>query len=152
MNVCNKILGLIAVGAIGILASGCGKGLPATAPVKGKITWNGKPVECGSITFYPEKGRPATGIIQPDGSYRLSTFKDGDGALLGKHKVTILATRISNQAVPKSFEEEVRGLGKFDPQQSAVKWLVPEHYSRPETTPLTAEVFKGRNEINFALP
>ena len=131
--------------------AGCGRSLPPTASVSGKVTWNGKPVECGTITFYPEKGRPATGSIQPDGSYRLTTFSNGDGAELGKHRVTIQATRVSGGAAPKSFADEIKSVGKQE-KSATVVWLVPEEYSRQDTSPLTAEVAAGSNVINFELP
>lgn len=130
---------------------GCGSDLPPTAKVQGIVTMGGKPVESGTITFYPRHGRPASGAIQPDGSYRLTTFKEGDGAILGQHKVAILATRVSGGAALKSFEEEMRGVGSFNTPRK-IEWLVPERYSRPETTPLTAEVADGPNVLDFNLP
>ena len=56
-----------------------------TAPVSGVVTLDGQPLEMGSVTFVPQDGsrRPATGRIQSDGSYRLGTYDDDDGALLG---------------------------------------------------------------------
>jgi len=42
------------------------------------------------------------GTIEPDGSYRLTTFDSGDGALLGRHRVTIEATRIVRAPLPKT--------------------------------------------------
>ena len=51
-----------------VLSSGCGSSLPKTAPVGGRVTYNGKPVVSGTIVFQPAQGRPAMGDIQPDGS------------------------------------------------------------------------------------
>lgn len=58
-------------------------------PVSGKVTFKGKPLTHGTVDFEPEAGREAHGAIQPDGGYTLTTFKDGDGAVVGKHRVSI---------------------------------------------------------------
>jgi hypothetical protein len=130
---------------------GCGPRLPATAPVHGKITLGGKAMDAGRIAFHPAAGRTALGTIAADGTYTLTTFRPGDGALLGKHRVTIEATKIVAPAAPRSLEEELRG-GAISPGVPRVQWLVPEVYSRPETTPLKADVEPGTNTINFDLP
>jgi hypothetical protein len=77
------------------LVPGCGG--PALAPVKGRVTCNGKPVAEAAVTFAPvaasdqdkEPGRAATGFTDADGYYVLSTHKAHDGALVGKHRVTV---------------------------------------------------------------
>jgi len=78
-----------------VFLSGC-KGA-VIAPVKGKVTCNGKPVKAASLTFSPvpsseldrEPGKPGTGFSDGDGNYVLSTYKPLDGALVGQHEVTI---------------------------------------------------------------
>jgi len=109
----------------------------------------GKPVTQGTIVFYPEEGRSAMGNIETDGSYRLSTFHAGDGALPGRHTVTI--TSIANSASgPASLEEEM-AQGMEGHYEGAVEWLVPEKYSRRHNTPLTAEVPAAGRTIDFDL-
>jgi hypothetical protein len=78
-----------------LLSGGCGN--TNLAPVKGRVTCNGKPVAEAMITFAPfpksegdrEAGKPATGFTDDEGNYELSTYKPYDGALIGKHNVTI---------------------------------------------------------------
>ncbi len=104
--------------------------------------------------FYPEEGRAAFGSIEADGSYRLTTFDTGDGALPGKHTVTIKAVGFSGAATQaKSVEDELTmdsGLsdntGKKPPQ-----WIVPKEYSERSTSPVQAEVEPKDNEVNFDL-
>lgn len=141
------------------MLAGCGPRMPQTVPVHGKVTWNGKPLTTGTITFHPAQGRTATGQIQPDGAYTLMTFKPGDGALLGSHKVTIEAMASAaapTTAPPKSRDEEIRralsGQGARAEQVMAVQRLVPEQYSSQDTTPLSREVKPGQNVIDFNLP
>jgi len=142
----------LSVAALILLLAGCGgPSRPATAPVSGRVTYQGKPVPLGQIVFYPENGRPAVGSIGPDGSYRLTTFETvGDGATPGRYRVTIQAMRVTGGGHAKTFDEELRGGGS--PGPAKVEWLVPEECSRPETTPLMAEVKPGSNTIDFNLP
>lgn len=63
--------------------------LSTTVPVSGVVTYKGNPLTRGTVVFEPDAGRPAHGAIQPDGHYTLSTFKDGDGAVEGAHRVSI---------------------------------------------------------------
>ena len=128
---------------------GCGPSRPTTAPVSGKVTYQGKPVTEGRIMFYPQHGRPATGTIGADGSYHLTTFKANDGAAPGKYKVTIDATHAVGGAQPTGPQDE-RSLFKSG-NVPKMERLVPQKYSRLETTDLTAEVKDGNNTIDFKL-
>ena len=64
--------------------------------------------------------------------------------------MTIEATKITGPSAPKSLDEEQhKGIaGASLPQ---VVWLVPQIYSRPETTPLEADVQAGPNTKDFNL-
>jgi hypothetical protein len=148
---------LVAAWLAAACGGGCGGG-PQLAPVTGRVTYAGKPVKEGRITFYPESGRMALGTIS-DGVYTLTTFRPGDGALVGSHKVAIHATRVgpSSLAAPANAEEEARlsrrgGPGVRVIVPGKVEWLVPEKYSEPATSGLTAEVKRGPNDIDFDLP
>src|SRR5262249_28384104 len=91
-----------------LLGSGCG-GDPPVGRVTGKVTYAGKVVTQGKMVFYPEAGRAAIGEIATDGTYTLTTFRPDDGALVGKHRVSIQATRVGpgTYVTPKSIEEEM---------------------------------------------
>ena len=144
---------LLCVAAL-LWVSGCGPKRPRTAPVSGKVTIGSGPVTQGKIVFYPEQGRSAIGTIAADGSYRLTTFEPDDGAVLGRHVVTIQATNISGSAMPGSFEEELsQGMsGNPASAPATIEWIVPEKYSRRETTTLEAEVGRKSNTFDFNLP
>jgi hypothetical protein len=120
------------------MLAGCEPSRPETSEVSGRITFEGKPVPQGRILFWPSQGRPAMAEIQPDGTYELTTFSDSDGAMIGKHRVTIKATRVHFPTGNK--------------MKSVVQWLVPQRYENFDKSPLTAEVSAGKNTINFDLP
>ena len=69
---------------------GCGKntGAPAYASVSGTVTYNGKPLEKGQITFATD-GRPPTVADIVDGKYT-------GQAMIGSNKVAIAAFRKSS--------------------------------------------------------
>jgi hypothetical protein len=74
---------------------GCGSGSavpPTLIPVKGKVTYKGQPVTKGVVRFEPDGGfgRMATGQLQSDGTFELSTLKPGDGVVPGVHRVTLI--------------------------------------------------------------
>ena len=72
-----------------------------TFPVHGKVTYKGQPLKAGSITFEPEgAGRDGHADIQPDGTFVLTTYKNGDGAVGGTHRV---AVSNAGKAVPLKY-------------------------------------------------
>jgi hypothetical protein len=76
------------------LCSGCGaKGsgtLPQLLPVKGKVVFKGQPLTTGIVRFEPDDfGRAASGKLQSDGTFVLTTLTDGDGVVPGHHRVSI---------------------------------------------------------------
>jgi hypothetical protein len=128
--------------AICLATLGCGSGQLPVALVKGKVTYKGKPLEFGSILFQPQMGQTATGQIKSDGTFVLSTYATGDGAIIGKHKVAIACneTQKPGYQVPKGQEAPVG------------KSLIPDKYRLPDTSGQTAEVTKGGpNEFTFNL-
>ncbi|AGA30673.1 hypothetical protein [Singulisphaera acidiphila] len=119
--------GFVLVSALVLVTiSGCGgrdkDELPAVAAA-GKVTYKGSPVSKGTMYFLPDKGRPSTGIIK-DGSFTLTTYTDGDGAVAGKHQVGVLVTE----------EVPTKG-GDFVP-----KYLIPEKYSQPENSGIAIDI------------
>jgi hypothetical protein len=126
-------------GVLGVFAAGCGDDRQKTAAVSGKITYNGRPVPNGTVTFIPDPaGPPATGEIQPDGTYTLTTYVKGDGAVPGRHKVVVVAM---DDAAGKLPEE----------RKPLPPPIVPAKYTSPATSTLTADVKAEDNTINFDL-
>ncbi len=91
-------LDFITVVVLGSVVLGCNKSPYELAQVVGTVTIDGQPLTAGSIMFSPNardsnvnSGKPAFGRIQSDGSYSLTTYSDGDGAIAGSHWVTIFS-------------------------------------------------------------
>jgi hypothetical protein len=75
-----------------LLTLGCGPKRIATWDVAGSVRFqDGTPVQFGTVEFYQSQlDLTARGTIQPDGTFQLGTFQDGDGAVAGKHEVIVV--------------------------------------------------------------
>ncbi|WP_165249407.1 hypothetical protein [Paludisphaera soli] len=99
---------LLALGlAAALLAPGCGSSSaqpPAGSivPVKGVVTYKGKPLARGTIVFEPDSGREAQGEIKADGSFVLTTFLPDDGATPGVHRVAVAG--LPKNVLPLKFQ------------------------------------------------
>ena len=120
------------------LLVGCGSGRPKTAIVRGTVTYKGKPVPNGTVNFIPADGPSATATIGRDGAYRLTTFKEGDGAVLGTHRIVVVAMQDMT--------------GKTGADWSPLpEPIVPLKYTSLSTTDLTADVKEGENTVDLVL-
>lgn len=74
----------------GLLAlAGCGGG-PVLAPVTGKVTLDGKPLDRIAIEFHPDgEGPRSTATTGADGTFTLQTDTGRPGAVVGTHKVVL---------------------------------------------------------------
>jgi hypothetical protein len=126
------------VGLLVCLLVGCGAGGPKTVPVRGTVMYKGKPVPNGTVTFIPETGHHATGEIRPDGSYTLTTFKPGDGAVPAKYKVVVVAMQDMTGRLPED-------------RTPLPPPIVPNKYTSVATTDLVFEVKDGENVIDLPL-
>ncbi|MBA3485419.1 MAG: carboxypeptidase regulatory-like domain-containing protein [Pirellulales bacterium] len=116
---------LIAALAVALICcTGCGSETPPMAPVKGKVLLDGQPLMSGRVSTVPAAGRGSNGTIQSDGTFELSTYGDGDGALIGLHTVSVVA----------------RAPGTGGPEGQRGKLLVPERYTSDLSSELTIEV------------
>jgi hypothetical protein len=148
-----------------LVSGGCSDSdRPATAPVQGVVTFQGKPVAGASVSFLcPGAPRPAIGTTDENGKYQLTTFTENDGAILGDHVVTVemLSTQPANlptvdpsagpSQINKSIEAELAQ--SVRQQQKAVKAgpILPAKYASRESSDLQKEVVKGDNVINIEL-
>jgi hypothetical protein len=79
-----------------LMPTGCSRSPYELAPVSGTVRIDGQPLSTGKVMFAPvgdadsvDAGKPAIGCLRPDGTFELSTYKEGDGAVVGSHWITI---------------------------------------------------------------
>jgi hypothetical protein len=117
--------------ALGAGAAGCGDNDgPAAVPVRGTVTYQGKPVTKGSVQFLPESGRGAFGTIE-DGKFVLSTYGNNDGAIPGKHRVAVI-----------SSEPDIK---KRKDGDTGEKYLIPQRFASPDSSGVQVDVPPGGN-------
>jgi hypothetical protein len=103
------------------LLVGCSNSSTTVAPVNGRITLDGKPLQFAIVTFQPEGKSAASGGTDKDGHYVLMYKRGVMGAPVGMNRVTIL----------------------LDVEQS--------HRAQIPSTELQREVKHGENVIDFDL-
>ncbi len=124
----------VLLGLVVGLATGCESGdkPPPQAAVKGRVTFDAKPVDAGQILFDGGDGRPPTTLPITAGGY--------EGQVpVGRKTVRISAYR---DEVPKGAS----GPGADVPQKVNI---IPPKYNRDSTT--TKEVAAGENTFDFDL-
>ena len=131
----------LAVVLLTICSVGCTDSSRQTYPVRGMVRFpDGKILREGSVEFEivgREEPVTARGVIEPDGSFVLGTFKLDDGALAGKHRVVV----ISDYVIGSGAERP--GLippPKLDPRYRDYQLSGLIHEVKPETNNIIIEV------------
>lgn len=126
--------------------SGCGKSGPTMVKIKGTIEYKGEPLHSGMITFNPKnpkEGHVAQSEIAEDGTFVLSTFANGDGAVVGDYIISATSIVDGTEVLEKD-----RGLG------IGGKTVIPERYGDPKTSKLeqSIEVGDDKEDLVIELP
>jgi hypothetical protein len=140
--------------AVVVSVIGCGKSdRPPLAKAGGMVLLQGQPLPSGRVTFIPDRsrgtmGRAATGIIQPDGRFTLQSYADGDGAIVGFHRVAIE----SWEEVTPSTPAITAGADDVPAPPPPRKSRIATRYNDHATSGITAEVQAGSgNEFEFSV-
>jgi hypothetical protein len=120
-----------------LLLTGCGP--PGMQRVSGTVTFAGgmpPQSEIAVVRFepvagstHPDQFKVASGTINPDGSYKLTTLDPDDGAYIGEYKVTF------------TIHKTYRG------QESQIE----PQFTKAATTPFTVKVDGGKSKFDFEL-
>jgi hypothetical protein len=114
---------------------GCRGTSTALGEVSGKVTFEGKPVKEGRVTFQnPESGAAADARLNEDGTYTLSAALPA-----GEYKVTV---------TPLIERRQVDGKGPVVGEEKPAP-DIPEKYRTVGSTELKATVKEGKNDFNF---
>jgi hypothetical protein len=124
---------------VALLGTGCGSDGPVTIPIRGEVIYKGgalKDVPQGLVRYLPKgaEGRQASGRIQPDGSFVLTTFKSADGVVPGEYDVTVSAYTTQAELTREQVEAS-GGRGVSQP-----RLLIPEKYTDPKTSGISDTV------------
>jgi hypothetical protein len=122
---------------VGLLAAlGCGG--PATGEVTGVVTFEGQPIEHGSIAFFPDNGQaPSTGGVILQGKFSVK-----------KVPVGVMRVRINGA---KDIKEQKMTYDTKAPKVLTSDELLPPKYSDDKLTELRYEVQAGPQAKDFVL-
>src|SRR5947209_20517753 len=128
------LIGLCA--ALTLAAAGCTAKKPV---VFGLVTLDGKPLDNGSIQFFPVAGDGQTSgaNIGPNGRYRTDASPT-------KMKVVIHASKVVGR---RKMYDNVPD----SPMIDLLEEIMPAKYSDMHKSELTATIVPGENEVNFEL-
>jgi hypothetical protein len=120
--------------AITCFHTGCGG---QTVPIDGRVKFkDGSDISVlqgHKVNMQPEGGGARSyGTIEADGTFKISTFGNNDGAVPGKHQVTV---------TPPQPE----------PDKPPPKPVIPPKYSTFETSGLAVEVKSGQGAADLEL-
>jgi hypothetical protein len=126
------LLGVVAFAAI----VGCG---PRPAVVSGVVTLDGKPLDNGTIQFFPVDGagQTAGGVVGKDGRYRVEAWPNTMKVVI--HSTRVLRQRPMYEGVPDS------------PLADVAEEVLPSRYSDMHATELRVTIVPGDNAVDFPL-
>jgi hypothetical protein len=123
-----------------MLIAGCGsKSSLDTIPVRGEVVYNGKPLTEGTVVYLPastSEGRQATGPIQSDGTFSLTTQSADDGVMKGEYQIVVYAYK-PHPGEPKTREEHEAMIKKGGIERG---YIIPEKYTDPTKSGLSDTV------------
>jgi hypothetical protein len=120
------------------LAGATGCGTPKTYPVRGKVVFpDGTPLPGGFVIFEPAPDGiqvSAQGGIQPDGTFRLGTYQECDGAPEGRHRALVNPPRPANPD-----------------ERRPTRPLIHPRFQNFDTSRLEYTVTRGKNEFTIVV-
>jgi hypothetical protein len=130
----------LSCGLFAVSLLGCEKSGPKMVPVEGKVTYKGKPVPRGSVSFFANNKKGNQSMEVPIG-----TIEDGTYHVI---------TRITEGMTPGWYNVAVNAAKQIDPKNPYfTEWLVPEKYSNPKTSKLELQIVEnpapGAYDINL---
>ncbi len=140
------VLRCLALTLLGTAAlGGCRSGDEPTYPVSGVVRFGGEPLTDCRVMFRPEQGPVASGRLDSEGRFELSTYRPADGAVAGVHRVWLAPpeTEFDISDDELEFVQDASRLRKPPP--------FPAKYLSFATSGLTAEVQTETNEFEFDL-
>jgi hypothetical protein len=132
----------LTIAGAALLTVGCSGDRLATAPVTGTVYLDDKPLADALLTFMPERGQTANGVTAADGKFTLTTYREGDGAIPGRHLVMV--SKHENPPPKKATTSTGNPLALPPPPG---KSLIPEVYGDAATSGLQQEVMADQDNV-----
>lgn len=148
-------LGLTAWILVGLCCVGCGSGsgikpIANLVPIAGTVTYQGKPLSAGTISFTPKDpkmGQPASATITA-GQFSVRTTVDANGLIAGDYRVAISSVEGAAATDAIALVAATTQDPKSRPPR---KSLIPERYADLNTSLLEVSVKKGMGPLKLEL-
>jgi hypothetical protein len=167
----DRLAGIVAwllVASCVLVACCSGSGRPAIAPVRGTVTYKGKPVAGATVVFLcPGAPRLAVGKTDERGEYQLTTYEPNDGAMIGNHVVTVkkkdmaaeaastdaaaTGQPLQGEALSRAIAQSMRQSSQQAKKAEKAGSLLPAKYAFLKSSDLRKDVVDGENVINLDL-
>lgn len=156
MKTTKNILCVALIVALTAIVVGCGESENVEVfPARGIIRFDGKPmIGGGAISLVPvvsQSGKNAGGIINADGTFVLTTYEDGDGAMAGSFRVII--NQSTSQEPDYGGDSDVPGKAPVKAVQTVTSAdVIPTIYSDPVLSPVEVKIeARELNELTINL-
>lgn len=150
---------------LGLMAAGCGS---SQGTVSGKVTYKGAIVKGGTVRIVPDKGSPATGDIQEDGTYKIQHVPTGPAKVSVETDSMKPNKQVSAQAQgaaamyknmpkpppgePGSDSNQGNAVAGFREQGDEKRYVeIPARYNDSNKSGLTLTVKGGSNPFDIEL-
>jgi hypothetical protein len=128
-----------AIALSSLVIVGCG----GRGDVSGTVSYNGRPLVCGTVQFEGSDGILRQGNIETDGRYTVRDVATGEA----KAAVSSINPR-SSDFIPIEKEGGV----KMPRRPDVPGWFpIPPKYDAPHTSELTYTIQRGENKIDIEL-
>lgn len=142
--------------ALTAIIVGCGESETVEVfPARGIVRFDGKPmIGGGAISLVPlvsQSGKSAGGIINSDGTFVLTTYEDGDGAMTGSFRVII--NQSTSQEPDYGGDSDAPGKVSVKAVQTVTSAdVIPTIYSDPVSSPVEVRIeARELNELTINL-
>ncbi len=122
---------LVIVLVVTLLMRGSCNQRPTVVPVSGQVLIDGQPLTSGFVRVIPQDARSASGEIDSQGRFQLTTFEPRDGCVPGKHPVEIISRDVISP--------------------TKIRWLTPKKYCQATTSELTVNIDGPTDSLRIEL-
>jgi hypothetical protein len=126
---------------VAVFCAGCNKNIG----IYGKVSFpDGKPLDLGMVCFQGDRF-VYRGMIQADGTFKMSSTKQNDGVVSGTYKVFITGAA-KGKPLPPNVKFDADGAPPDEPPIS----MIDEKFTNPATSGITCTV-SGRMALPFEI-
>lgn len=145
-NNVSKLVALVCAVML-VACVGCG----GRSQVTGKVTFSdGTPLTYGTVNFV-SADTMCKGQIEKDGSYRMRTFKPGDGVPAGTYKIYLTDTLQFGESKTAATKGAEKGDSVEYQMVGQATNTIPPEYSNPDQSPFGEITVKGTTKKDLVI-